>query len=265
MKTCKKCKEEKELSEFYKSNQTIDGLCIYCKSCFKEKRKKSYIKNKDKVLKTCNVWYKKNRNKMLQYQKEYKKEYRKNNHDINYKIKQKNILYYMNNKKEVDIFFNNKKIDESNVLELIKIFKKNKSIEKRKLYLENWKKDNFKNYYNNYFKQRKKIDPLFKLTHNIRSLINSSIKNKGFTKRSQTYKILGCTYEEFKIYLENQFTDGMTWQNQGKWHLDHIYPVSLAKDEEELIKLNHYTNFQPLWAEDNLKKSNKITQKKRTD
>ena len=50
----------------------------------------------------------------------------------------------------------------------------------------------------------------------------------------------------------------MNWENQGEWHLDHIYPVSLAKDEQELIKLNHYTNFQPLWAADNLLKGNKV-------
>ena len=53
----------------------------------------------------------------------------------------------------------------------------------------------------------------------------------------------------------------MNWENAGKWHLDHIYPVSLAKDEEELLKLNHYTNFQPLWAVDNIKKGNKIIEK----
>ena len=50
----------------------------------------------------------------------------------------------------------------------------------------------------------------------------------------------------------------MSWENAGQWHYDHIYPVSLAKDEEELIRLNHYTNFQPLWAEDNLRKGSKI-------
>jgi hypothetical protein len=49
----------------------------------------------------------------------------------------------------------------------------------------------------------------------------------------------------------------MSWENQGEWHLDHIMPISLAKTEEEVIKLNHYTNFQPLWAEDNVRKSNK--------
>jgi hypothetical protein len=111
---------------------------------------------------------------------------------------------------------------------------------------------------NEYQKNKKQTNPLFKLRGNISNLIYISIKKQGYTKRSQTYKILGCTYEEFKIHLENQFTKGMSWENQGEWHLDHIYPVSLAKDEEELYKLNHYTNFQPLWAEDNFKKGNKI-------
>ena len=54
----------------------------------------------------------------------------------------------------------------------------------------------------------------------------------------------------------------MNWDNLGEWHLDHIYPVSLSKDEEELIKLNHYTNFQPLWAIDNMIKGNKIIDNK---
>ena len=106
--------------------------------------------------------------------------------------------------------------------------------------------------------QRRQNDPLFKLIGNTRNLIANSIKKIGYSKTSKTYKILGCSYEEFKQYLESQFTNGMTWDNTGQWHLDHIYPVSLATDEEHLIRLNHYTNFQPLWAEDNLKKGNKI-------
>jgi len=93
---------------------------------------------------------------------------------------------------------------------------------------------------------------------NIGSLILISIKRQGYSKKSKTHEYLGCSFEEFKLYLEKQFTKGMTWENAGQWHLDHIYPVSLATDEEELIKLNHYTNFQPLWAIDNIIKGNKI-------
>lgn len=115
-----------------------------------------------------------------------------------------------------------------------------------------------KQYFKEYFKKRRLIDPLFKLRCNTRARIIQSIKNNGYSKKSKSYQILGCTFEEFKMHLENQFTKGMNWENQGKWHLDHIYPVSLATDEKHLIQLNHYTNFQPLWAIDNIKKGNKI-------
>ena len=111
---------------------------------------------------------------------------------------------------------------------------------------------------NEYYRKRKLTDRLFNLRCVIASLIRTCLKSNGYSKKSKTYKILGCTIEEFKVHLENQFTEGMNWDNQGNWHLDHIHPVSLAKDEEEIIKLNHYTNFQPLWAEDNIRKSNKI-------
>jgi len=109
--------------------------------------------------------------------------------------------------------------------------------------------------------ERKKTNPLFKLSCNIRNLIYQSIKNQGCKKNTKTANILGCDFETFKAHLEKQFTKGMSWDNQGEWHLDHIYPVSLARDEAHLIELNHYTNFQPLWAFDNISKGNKIQEK----
>jgi len=109
------------------------------------------------------------------------------------------------------------------------------------------------------YRTNKRINnPLYKLTCNTRDLIRKSIRRMGYSKTSRTHQMLGCTFEEFKSHLESQFTEGMTWENAGQWHLDHIHPVSLATDEEHLIRLNHYTNFQPLWAEDNLKKGNRI-------
>ena len=108
---------------------------------------------------------------------------------------------------------------------------------------------------------RKQTHPLFKLSSTTRSLICNSMRKKGYNKSSKTYEILGCDFETFKLHLEKQFTKGMNWENQGKWHLDHIYPVSLAKNEQHLIELNHYTNFQPLWAVDNLSKSNNLREK----
>jgi hypothetical protein len=127
---------------------------------------------------------------------------------------------------------------------------------KRQHYLKN--KEKIEKYRNEWRNNKLKTDYLFKLIYYTSSLIRKTFKRNGYSKKSKAYDILGCTFEEFKEHLERQFKDGMSWDNQGEWHLDHIYPVSLAKTEDELIRLNHYTNFQPLWATDNIKKSNKI-------
>lgn len=100
-------------------------------------------------------------------------------------------------------------------------------------------------------------DPLFKLKHYIRCGINQSFKRNGYSKKTRTYKILGCSYEEFKTHIELQWKPWMNWDNYGNpkdgilepnksWDLDHIIPFSSAINENEVIKLNHYTNFQPL-------------------
>jgi hypothetical protein len=107
-------------------------------------------------------------------------------------------------------------------------------------------------------KERLLLDPIFKLKKEIRSVIRDGIKRNGYTKKSKTYDILGIEYEGFKIYFESLFSVGMSWNNHGEWHYDHIIPLSTSTTYDEVIKLNHYTNLQPLWAEDNLKKGSKI-------
>lgn len=112
----------------------------------------------------------------------------------------------------------------------------------------------------NYRKEREKQDPLFKLSRRIRTLIYAKFRQGGYTKRSKTFLILGCSFEEFKTHLETRFSPGMAWENYGDWHIDHIIPVATATTEEELLKLNHYSNLYPLWASDNLKKGKKVPQ-----
>jgi hypothetical protein len=260
MKICIKCKVEKELNLFYKNNNCKDGLYHYCKECHKEKRKESYQKNKEKTLISTKEWYSNNKEKMKKHREEnnYKlKQYQKKR-QIN-DIKKKYFNYYLNNKKEIDCFFNNKEINNDNVLDKIKEFKRNKSIIKRKNYIDNWKKNNNK-YFTKYIKQRNKEDKIFKFTNSLRTLICSSFKRGSFNyvKKTKTEFILGCTILEFRNYIESKFTEGMSFQNHGKWHLDHIIPLASATTEEEVIKLNHYTNFQPLWAFDNRSKGCKI-------
>ena len=146
--------------------------------------------------------------------------------------------YYNENKEYV---INREKVRQKENPEL-SILKEKKRREKRKKY--------FVEYYN----KRRQFDILFKISGNLRNRINKFIKNKS----KSTEKITGLSYVKLKEHLENQFFEGMTWDNYGDWHIDHIIPLSSAKTEEEIYKLCHYTNLQPLWAEDNLKKSNKI-------
>lgn len=113
---------------------------------------------------------------------------------------------------------------------------------------------------------RLKTDPVFALKYNLRSSLNAIFRYKGYTKKHKSHDILGCSYEEFLIHLETQFEPWMDWGNRGLyngefnygWDIDHIIPTSLATTEEELIKLCHYTNLQPLCSKINrdIKKGN---------
>ena len=80
---------------------------------------------------------------------------------------------------------------------------------------------------------------------------------KDLKKTFSTLELLGCSIDEFVKFIEAKFTEGMTWDNYGEWHIDHIIPVSYGLNAEEVIALNNYINLQPLWARDNLRKSNR--------
>jgi len=105
-----------------------------------------------------------------------------------------------------------------------------------------------------YEKNRRKNDPLYDVSRTVRNLIKCSIYHKGYTKKSRTFEILGCTFEEFKIRIESQWEDWMRWDNHGLyngkenygWDFDHIVPLSSAQCEEDIYRLNHYSNIQPL-------------------
>lgn len=156
---------------------------------------------------------------------------------------------------------------------------KSKNPIKQKQYVNNYEKtDKFKQYKSQYQKEyqkrdivrmrikeyernKKKINPFFKLSKNLRSRLLISLKSKKWYKNTHFNEYIGCTKEELVLHIEIQFTEGMTWQNHGygedKWHIDHILPLANAKTEEELYKRCHYTNLRPLWSSDNFKKSNK--------
>lgn len=113
-------------------------------------------------------------------------------------------------------------------------------------------------YIREYRKKRRKQDPTFRLIESVRARLKIFYKSKNINKESKTFEMVGLTPEKLKDYLTEKFKEGMSWNNYGEWHIDHIIPLSSATSDEELIKLCHFTNLQPLWASDNIKKSNKI-------
>lgn len=115
-------------------------------------------------------------------------------------------------------------------------------------------KEYYDKYWRDYFNKRYHSDINFKLSHFLRKTINRTI----FYKTKSASSVLGCSVDELKQYLESKFISGMSWNNHGKWHIDHIIPLSkfdLSKDGD-FSKACHYTNLQPLWAIDNITKSN---------
>ena len=109
-----------------------------------------------------------------------------------------------------------------------------------------------------YITKRRKEDSFFRLKHNLRIRVKEYIKVKNITTRNKTFDFVGCNPKFLENHIQEQFTNGMSWENYGKWHIDHKIPLSMAKTEEELYKLCHYTNLQPMWASDNRKKGSKI-------
>lgn len=169
------------------------------------------------------------------------------------KINEKSKTYYISNKnKKIEYYNKTKELTKEQKLEYAKEYRKNNPNYHKEYYQKNKetiKKQNVENE-----KKRLKNDPLFKLKKNIRNLIRQTIKRNNFKKNTKTFIILGCDPIDFKLYLESKFEPWMNWNNYGLyngtlnygWDIDHIIPSSNAITEEELIKLNNYTNLQPL-------------------
>lgn len=224
MRICTICKVSKNIVDFptYKN-----GYDYRCNICVKEYKKRWYQKNKKTIKIKQKEWYNTNQDKI--------KEKNKNRKHL---LSQCHKRWYEKNKEK------NKEYHRQ-------WYKKNrKSIRKKPKRSEYQKKL----INNEYQRKRKNNDPIYKFKCNIRTAINNLLKNRNFIKKSRTFDIVGCSFEELKSYLESKWEPWMNWDNYGKysgeldygWDLDHIIPISSAKTEEEIIKLNHHSNLQPL-------------------
>jgi Holliday junction resolvase-like predicted endonuclease len=234
MKKCSKCHIEKNENDFYfrKDRNSYYSCCIDCKL---QKNKEWYENNFEYHKSLKKDWIEKNKD----YVKNYWSLYSEHNFD---KLSEKSKLYYKNNSEVHKQWMKNWR--ERNP-EYHKIYDKEYNI----------KHPEFKK---NYIKKKRHNDDLFRLSGNIQRRVKIFLDSKNMTKKNKTFDIVGCSPNQLKEHLEKKFNDGMSWDNYGKWHIDHIIPLSSANNEDEVYKLCHHTNLQPLWAEDNLKKSNKI-------
>ena len=185
----------------------------------KEYNREYYRKNKEKLNEDAKKYRELKKDELLSKKKIYYQE----NKDI---IKEKKKQYRENNKEHI-----------KEIRRQYRLKNKEKIAKQKKLYQE-----------------KLLSTDIGKLKHNIRQAIRRSLISKGYKKKFSSEQILGCSIEEFKTYLESKFEPWMNWDNKGQyngtpnygWDLDHITPISSAKTEEELLKLNHFSNLQPL-------------------
>jgi len=236
---CITCNKDKKDFEFrLKSKKCIECYKEYQFNYRKKHKNKSkeysqnyYIENKKFILNKSKEYYIKNK----QAVSDYKSQYWENNKEY---LSNKNKIYYQNNKEILDIKSKEYKINNR------------KSINKRRCERLCERREEI----NKKHKERRKNDPVYRLSQNIRAYIRNSFKFKGLKKSTRTEIILGCTFTDFKNHIETQFEPWMNWQNYGLyngelnygWDIDHIIPISSAINENDVLKLNHFSNLRPL-------------------
>jgi hypothetical protein len=107
---------------------------------------------------------------------------------------------------------------------------------------------------------RRRSDKVFRLVANTRNRIYMALKSSSAVKSNRTVALVGCSASQLFLYIESLFLDGMSWKNRDQWHIDHIIPLAKfdLSDPTQQAAAFHYTNLQPLWAKDNLRKSDKV-------
>jgi len=135
----------------------------------------------------------------------------------------------------------------------------------RKKYMDEYREkniDKIREVKRNYERTRKANDPLYKLIANFRTAIYQVLKENNINKNGHYFEILGYTPYDLIEHIESKFTDGMSWENYGEFHIDHIIPISSFNIQEigdnEFMRCWALENLQPMWGDENIKKSNKI-------
>jgi hypothetical protein len=244
-KLCVRCKETKSVSDYYICRTRKDGLSFYCKQCESEKKKEWYSKeqNKDKVLKHQRNYIDQNKEKLSNRWKDYRE-----------KNSEKLKLYF-------EEYFNKDEARAARARRCAEWRINNKEKDDRNH--TKWRAENRERYIESrraYLKTKRQNNPKFKLKCNISTGIRASINNG---KNGKTWSALvGYNIDQLKNHIENLFSEGMSWDNYGEWHIDHIVPIAafnfIRPEDEDFKRCWALENLQPLWAEDNHRKGSKL-------
>lgn len=269
-KICSKCKRELPIDHFQKDKSKSDGLNTRCKDCVAEYRKSP--RGKEVASEARRKYYQTEKGKECQRRSTQKlqktehgkeiykratKKYRRSEQGIRHELERRKsntyrevrLRYIQSEKGKKALKRGNEKYEQS---------EKGKKVRKY-IYMKRILNGRFNEYQN----KKYKLDKNYRIGKLLRTRLWSALKNNQ--KSDHTLNLLGCSIDELKAHLEMQFEPGMTWDNlgkgEGKWQIDHIIPCSyfdLTKEENQRICFN-YRNLQPLWAKDNLEKSNSVS------
>lgn len=240
--SCNRCGEVKPTSEFHRHKQRKCGFSSECKECVRPRQKAYYDANQSQRIASVIEWGKKNPERRLANKKAH---YHRNKASII----PKQTAYAKANAEKISA--RQKEWREKNEVELRERRKRNR-IERPEM-VKKWEQDGYR---------KKAADPAKRMILHARARLWQAVKCQGARKSGRTLTLLGCTREELKAHIERQFKPGMSWGNyrHDVWHIDHIRPCASFDmfDAEQQRQCFHYTNLQPLWAVDNLRKADKL-------
>ncbi len=221
-KRCSKCKVEKSFEDFYADKRSKDGLNSCCKKCHYAGTRLSKIANRDRTNISQRKAYHKNPERFIAYSKKYHSKHKTSFSEYNKRWKKEN---------------------KEKVIEYQRVYRKeHREAISRKTNL--------------YVKERRKTDIAFRLKQILRTRLGHALNGK--LKHGSTIDLLGCSTKELQRHLEEQWVDGMNWDNYGTkgWHIDHIIPCCQfdLSNPEDQKRCFHFSNLQPLWWNDNLRK-----------
>jgi len=255
LKTCSKCGEEKEISEFHKDKAGKYGVHSKCKMCriSPEAQRRLSVPKGFKLCCKCKI-----EKPLSKFHKDVSR-----NDDLRSNCKECNLKevnsYHLSHKQESKDYYI---VNREKILKQTNEYKEHHKQERHEYYLKNKHK----------LREQNRISRKKRLENNIQAKLASVIRTticiaiKKNRKYGKSIELLGCSIDFLKKHLEAQFKENMSWNNYGRgwygkkeWHIDHINPIDnfdlTIKDNQ--LKCFHYTNLQPLWAKENLIKYNK--------